>query len=213
MAEYLNVRVQIFTFDGESLGVVGSSGSGSGQFDAPGGVAAGSDGRIYVADFYNHRVQFFSPGGEFIRQVGTTGEKGIGAALFNYPTDVALLPNGDVVVADAYNDRIQVFSADGTFLRKWGGPLATNIPGSYHGWFRTATGVAVGPDGNVFVADFYNHRIQKFTSKGQFLVAFGSQGNGPGQLERPTDVALDDEGKVFVVDFGNNRIQEFTPIR
>jgi len=117
------------------------------------------------------------------------------------------------VVADAYNDRIQVFTSEGVFLRKWGGPFATNIPGSVHGWFKTALGVAVGPDGNVFVADFYNHRIQKFTPEGKFLVAFGSQGNEPGQLERPTDMALDDEGNVFVVDFGNNRIQEFRPIR
>ena len=116
------------------------------------------------------------------------------------------------MVADAYNDRIQVFSSDGTFLRKWGGPLATNIPGSAHGWFSVATAVAVDPDGNIFVADFYNHRIQKFTPEGEFLVAFGSQGIGPGQFERPTDMAFDEEGNVYVVDFGNNRIQKFAPI-
>ena len=219
VAEYLNDRLQIFTFDGESLGVVGSSGSGSGQLDAPGGVAVASDGRLYVADFYNHRVQFLSPDGEFIRQVGTTGDKGIGTGLFNYPTDVALLPNGDVVVADAYNDRIQVFSSDGTFLRKWGGPLATNIPGPFHGWFKTATGVAVGPEGNVFVADFYNHRIQKFTPEGEFLDAMGgeslgvvgSSGSGSGQLDAPGGVAVASDGRLYVADFYNHRVQFLSP--
>jgi len=166
VAEYLNDRIQIFSLEGEPLGAIGSSGSGSGQFDAPGGVAATTNGRLYVADFYNHRVQLLSLSGEFIRQFGATGKKGIGAALFNYPTDVALLPNGNVVVADAYNDRIQVFSPDGTFLRKWGGPLATNIPGSFHGWFKTATGVAVGPGGNIFVADFLQSSHPKIHTGG-----------------------------------------------
>ena len=63
------------------------------------------------------------------------------------------------------------------------------------------------------MADFYNHRIQKFSADGTFLVAFGSQGDGPGQLDRPTDLAFDDEGNVFVVDFGNNRVQKFEPLQ
>jgi len=80
---------------------------------------------------------------------------------------------------------------------------------SGHGWFSVATAVAVDPKGSVFVADFYNHRIQKFTPEREFLVAFGSQGTGTGQIERPTDMAVDDEGNVYVVDLGNNRIQKF----
>ena len=91
--------------------------------------------------------------------------------------------------------------------------MAVDVPGPFNGWFRVATGVTVGPEGNVFVADFYNHRIQKFTSKGQFLVAFGERGDGPGEFERPTDVAVDTEGNLYVVDFGNNRIQKLAPIQ
>ena len=113
----------------------------------------------------------------------------------------------------AISDRIQVFDSEGNFLTKWGGPFAINIPGGFRGWFRTATGVAVGPDENIFVADFYNHRIQKFTPAGEFLVAFGEQGEAPGQYERPTDITVDDEGNVYVVDFGNHRIQKLAPVR
>ena len=68
-------------------------------------------------------------------------------------------------------------------------------------------------EGVIYVTDTGNHRIQKFTPEGKFLVAFGSQGIGQGQFERPTDVALDDEGNIYVVDFGNNRIQKFAPLQ
>ncbi len=90
--------------------------------------------------------------------------------------------------------------------------MATNIPGGFNGWFSVATGVAVDGDGNVFVADFYNHRIQKFSPKGDFLTSIGEPGNGPGQFDRPTDVVVDAEGNLYVVDFGNDRIQKFSPL-
>lgn len=85
--------------------------------------------------------------------------------------------------------------------------------GPFHGWFATVTSLDVGPQGNVFVADFYNNRIQKFTPNGQFLTAFGEQGDGPGQLDRAIAVAVAGDGAVFVVDYGNNRIQKWRPGR
>jgi DNA-binding beta-propeller fold protein YncE len=66
--------------------------------------------------------------------------------------------------------------------------------------------------GQVFVADFYNHRIQVFTDEGDFLVELGSQGSAPGEFERPTDMTVDSQGNIYVVDFGNNRIQKFAPL-
>ncbi|MFV2082729.1 MAG: NHL repeat-containing protein, partial [bacterium] len=212
VAEYLNDRIQVFTLTGEPLETIGSSGSGPGEFDSPSGVQVDDAGRIYVADFFNHRVQVLTPEGNFIKQYGITGRKGIRKNLFNYPTDVALLADGSLVIADAYNDRIQVFRPDGSFLRKWGGPFATNIHGPFNGWFKTATAVAVGPDENIFVADFYNNRIQKFSSEGNFLVTIGSNKSKPAGLRFPTDVAIDSKGTVYIADFGNRRIARFVPI-
>ena len=84
-----------------------------------------------------------------------------------------------------------------------------NIFGPFNGWFATVTSIAIGPEGNVFVADFYNHRIQKFASDGTFLTSFGSRGSGQGEFEYPMAVAVAADGTVFVTDFGNNRVQKW----
>ncbi len=211
VADFGRDEIELFSLRGKSLRSIGRSGSGPGEFDGPGGVVVDESGRLYVADFYNQRVQLFGPEGRFIRQIGTTREKGIRAGRFNYPTDVALLPGGVLAVADAYNDRVQLFGVDGTFLRKWGGPFAMNLSGSAKGWFKTATGVAAGPAETLFVADFYNNRIQKFSSKGGFLVTIGRGEGGPDRLSLPTDMALDNQGNLYVVDFGNQRVRRFAP--
>lgn len=61
----------------------------------------------------------------------------------------------------------------------------------------------------MYVADLYNHRIQKFDSAGNFLTKWGSFGSGDGQFDRPYGAAVDLSGNVFVADMGNNRIQKF----
>ncbi|MEW5707514.1 MAG: NHL repeat-containing protein [Pseudomonadota bacterium] len=210
--EYFNDRVQVFALDGTPKRAFGRPGSGPGEFSAPGGVAVAANGDVFVADFYNHRVQQLKADGSFVRQWGTTAKPGIRPGEFTYPTDVALAPDGALFVADGYADRVQAFAPDGRFLRKWGGPFAMNIHGPFNGWFATLTGVAIGPDG-VFVADFYNDRVQKFALDGTFLTAFGERGRGPGQFRHAIAVAAAEDGTVFVVDFLNSRIQKWRPGR
>lgn len=209
--DYWNDRIEVFTLEGTSIKTIGHSGSDPGAFKAPGGVAITEKGDLFVADFYNQRVQRLHPDGSFQKQLGTTKQTGIRAGAFNYPTDVALGPDGTLYVADGYNDRIQSFSRDGQFLHKWGGPFAMNIFGPFNGWFATVTSLAVDREGNIFVADFYNHRIQKFASDGTFLTTFGKEGTGPGAFHYPLAVTVGDDGTVFVTDFGNNRVQEWQP--
>ncbi|MFQ5716958.1 MAG: 6-bladed beta-propeller, partial [Nitrospinales bacterium] len=79
------------------------------------------------------------------------------------------------------------------------------------GWFATVTSVTVDKAGNVFVADFYNHRIQKFLPDGTFLATFGEEGASPGQFKHPIAMAVTDDGTVFVADYGNNRVQKWQP--
>ncbi len=209
--EYFNDRVQVFGLEGTPKRGIGRPGDGPGAFNAPGGVAVAADGDLFVADFSNHRVQHLKPDGTFVRQWGITGEKGIGAGAFNYPTDVALARDGQLYVADGYNDRVQAFASDGAFGGKWGGPFAMDIFGPFNGWFAVTTGVAVGPDGNIFVADFYNNRVQKFTPDGAFLASFGGTGTGAGQFQHAIAVDVAEDGTVFVADFLNNRIQKWRP--
>lgn len=210
VAEYLNDRIQIFRLDGTPAGLVTEEPEvQGGELDAPGGVAAPRTGDVvWVPDFFNHRVAVFDRDGGYRTQVGSAG-RGI-PGRFHYPTDVAFGPDGTAYVADAYNNRIQRFSPDGERLDTWGGPLGLGIPGPWKGWFKVATGVHAGPGGRVFVADFYNHRVQAFGPSGGFVTEWGSAGSGAGMFDRPTDVATDGAGNVYVVDFGNDRIQVFT---
>lgn len=211
--EYFNDRIQVFGLDGTPKRIIGGPGSGPGEFSAPGGVAVAANGDLFVADFYGQRVQHLKPDGAFIRQWGTTGRTGHATGSFYYPTDVALDQTGDIYMADGYGNRIQVFAADGTFLRKWGGPLARGIYGPFNGWFTTVTSLAFGPEGNLFAADFYNDRVQKFAPDGAFLTDFGGKGTGPGRFDHVIAVAVAEDGSVFVADFLNNRIQKWRPKR
>ncbi len=214
VAEYFNDRVQVFALDGTPKRAIGRTGGGPGELNAPAGVAVAANGDVFVADFHNQRVQRLkADDGGFVRLWGTTGRIGVRAGEFNYPTDVALARDGTLYVADGYNDRIQAFGPDGAFRVKWGGPFAINIFGPFNGWFATVTGVAIDESGNVFVADFYNHRIQKFTADGVFLTSFGGQGQGPGEFNYAIAVASADDGTVFAVDYGNHRIQKWRPAR
>jgi len=209
--EYMNDRVQVFALDGTPRHILGEPGSGPGQLDAPGGVAFTREGNLLVVDFYNQRVQEWRPDGSFVRQWGTTGEVGVGAGELNYPTDVAAARGGGFYVADGYNDRVQAFAADGSVSHRWGGPFAMDVFGPFRGWFAVVTSVAVDARGDVFAADFYNHRIQKFAADGTFLTSFGEQGSGPGAFEHAMAVAVAADGRVYATDLLNQRVTVWAP--
>jgi sugar lactone lactonase YvrE len=79
--------------------------------------------------------------------------------------------------------------------------------GADDGRFNYPAGIAVDGEGNVYVADTGNNRIQKFDSTGAFLLKWGSEGSGDGEFYSPQDIALDADGNVYVVD--GSRIQVF----
>jgi len=116
-----------------------------------------------------------------------------------------------VYVADSRNNRIQKFAPDGRLLLTWGtlGTLDTNNAGP--GNFNEPWGVAVGPDGSLYVTDTWNHRVQKFDANGQFLTMWGHFGQGEtgDAFWGPRGIAVDTQGRVYVADTGNKRVAVF----
>jgi sugar lactone lactonase YvrE len=86
---------------------------------------------------------------------------------------------------------------------------AFGTSGAGNGQLNRPADVAVGPNGEVWVADRNNNRIQKFDAEGKFQFKFGTKGSGDGQLSAPTALAVDAQGNLWVADSGNRRVQKF----
>lgn len=132
----------------------------------------------------------------------------------NAPKDLAIGPDGRIYVADARNHRILILDENGSYLNTFGEFGATDYntnvmaPG---GSFNEPWGVAVSPDGFVYVADTWNNRIQKFDSDGNFITMWGEFGAAETAIDfwGPRGVAVDSEGRVYVADTGNKRVVIF----
>jgi DNA-binding beta-propeller fold protein YncE len=77
------------------------------------------------------------------------------------------------------------------------------------GDFAMPGGMAVDKEGNLYVADTMNNRIEVFDADGKFISAYGKNGDGPGDFARPKGVAIDSDGHIWVADGALNRVQVF----
>jgi hypothetical protein len=139
-----------------------------------------------------------------------------GAGYFNNPYGVAVGAGGNIYVSDSGNNRIQVFTSTGAPVTMWGqyGNYESS-PATGAGYFNMPLGVAVDKNGNVYVVDSNNDRIQEFTSTGTPVTMWGQYGSyqalttGLGYLNGPEGVAVDGSGNISVVDSNNFRVETF----
>ncbi len=163
---------------------------------------------LALTDPYEEQIVPLSPD----KVVGATGSD---AGFFQAPRGLATAPDGSLYVADSRNHRIQHFSAEGDLIGMWGSYADATQPDAQApgGTFNEPWGIAVAADGTVYVADTWNHRIQKFTADGTFLTMWGYFGTAvtPDAFWGPRDVAVDSQGRVYVTDTGNKRVAIFNP--
>ena len=208
-------------------GVQGFAGDGgtatSAELDSPQGVAIGPDGTIYIADTGNQRVRAVVPSGQISTFAGN-GVKGFlgdgGAAIaaeFRGPVAVAVDLSGALLICDSGNQRVRRVS---------GGQIATFAGSGVQGFsgdggaavaaqFDTPSGVAVGADGRVFVADEHNQRLRVIAVNGTISTFAGTgvagySGDGgaaiAAKLSLPRGVAVVG-GDVVFADANNQRIR------
>lgn len=196
----------------------------------PEAVAVGPDGSVYIADSGNNRIRKMDPTGN-VTTVAGTGTAGFadGPALtaeFDDPTDVALDASGKIYVADRANQRIRVIDTMGIVSTLAGNPSADamgNPMGDFANGPTTAAkfnrprGLAVAPDGTVYVADSFNHRIRRIGTDGQVTTVSGSDTQGfqngaasTALFSYPQKIALDAQGNIYVSDLGNDLIRKIS---
>lgn len=166
------------------------------------GLAIDDTDRLFVSDATAHRILVFSPK----RKMEAVIKDGLAT-----PAGMAIdLENRFLYVADIDQDQVLVYDADSfQLLRKIG------TPGKNHtlqtpGDFSKPTGVAVDQEGNLYVADTLNARIEVFDADGAFVRQFGKRGDGPGYFAMPKGVAVDCDGHIWVADSLQNRVQVYS---
>jgi sugar lactone lactonase YvrE len=191
----------------------GQHGTDAGEFDVPIGVVITKTGDLLVSDFYNARVQHFTPEGRHVATLPVLPNPG-GMALDS--DDNIYLSHFSAMRAaeEKKPDRISVYSPQGELLRQWG------RTGTGDGEFDYPGGIAISRAGHVYIADQTNRRVQVFDREGMFLFKWGEYGIAEGQfggnvspksrVGGPQFLAIDGEGSVFTTEGSVGRVQKFS---
>ena len=191
------------------------------QFQTPGGIARTTDGRVFVADTFNHRIRVISADGATVSTYAGDGVQGFAdgstsTARFSQPRGVALAADGRLFVADSFNSRIRVISADGATVSTYAGDGAFGFANGSTSTARFASplGVALAADGRLFVADTSNRRIRVISADGATVSTYAGSSFGfadgstsTARFSSPQGIAVATDGRVFVADARNHRIR------
>ena len=214
IADTDNHRIQHLDQDGNTLHVWGSFADIStgeapgGTFYEPWGITIGLDGSVYVADTWNHRIQKFTPEGEFVNMWGFFGQAESPYALWG-PRDITVDNDGNILVTDTGNKRIVIFDADGNSISEFGGA------GFSPGEFDEPVGLVADSGGNLYINDTWNQRIQNFmlNSPGSydFTKSWDVYGWFGQSLDNKPYINTTSDCNIYVTDPEGYRVLEFTP--
>jgi len=175
------------------------------HFQGPFGLAVNSQDVIYVAEIAGKRIAKISSSGESLGAI----EQVDGYGRLKGPFDVAIGPNDWIYITDCFNHKVLVLNTAEQLQFVLGADSKSSAPGA----FSEPHFVTVNAQGEIFVADTFNARIQKFSPAGKLLHTWGQVGSGPGEFLFSGYVGrldVDNLGHVYVREFDGGRIQKYT---
>ncbi len=187
------------------------------------GIAIDAAGNVYIADNLDHRVRKVTPNGVIVTVAGNghAGYAGDGGpaseAVLNRPYGLAVDSAGNLYVADFGNGRVRRISPDGAIRTVAGGGSGrqAGVGEALSARLIGPRNVAVDGFGNIYIADFLDHRVYRVAPGGQIVVVAGTgvagyngEGNAvSSHLTAPAGIAVDRQGALAIADTGNNRIR------
>ena len=193
VAEAGNHRIQKFTADGEFVASVEIKGITTWFWTSPPSIGIGPSDEVYVCDNakLKHEVQILNS--DLSLKLDTT----FGSRQLSHPWDVAFDSRGNVYIADfEKSNGIHVFTKEGHYVREF------KTKGSNEK-LTSCAGISIDTNDVVYVTEKNINRVSLFTTEGQYLTSFGTQG----ELTKPYGIAVDKDGLVYICDSGNNRLQ------
>ncbi|WML24883.1 6-bladed beta-propeller [Neobacillus sp. OS1-33] len=186
-----NKRVLAFDGGGNQLFAFGEDGTGKGQFKFPYGIATDDKGRVFVADLYNGNISIFNEKGKFIdyfaKKVMTDKKIAAPAAL--------RIIDKKVYMTDIKTNKAYVFDLNGKLL------LEVGKPGTKDGELNSPNGITVDDEGNIYIVDTANQRVEIFDKAGKFKKIINGSANGKGEsiFVNPRGIGIDSRGIMYVV--------------
>jgi sugar lactone lactonase YvrE len=164
--------------------------------------AVNSKDEVHIFSRGLHPLTIWTPEGDFI---SSWGEGHFSAN----PHGIYIAPNDNVWLVDRDFHIATEYTPSGDELRTFGEKLAPS-PSFVGEPFNMPSGLAIAPDGNIFVSDGYGgHRVHKFSPEGELLLSWGRQGTRPGEFALLHNLWVDSRGRVLICDRENHRIQVF----
>lgn len=167
------------------------------------GLAIDDSDRLFASDSQLRHVLVFDKNHKLEGKISEGMMEPAGLAIDN--------ENRFLYVADVEQDQVLVYDADTYKLLRRIGTAGHHHELTDEGDFSKPTNVAVDSDGNLYVSDTLNDRVEEFDADGEFIRAFGKAGDGPGYFSRPKGIAVDCDNHVWVADSTTNRVQVFSP--
>ena len=165
-------------------------------------VAVNSNDEIHVFSRGAHPLTIWDTDGNFISSWGE-------GTFSDNEHGIFIGPNDHVWLVDANFHIATEHTPDGDLVQTLGNKLAP-APTYYGNPFNMPSGLAIAPDGSLFVSDGYgNRRVHKFSAQGEHLLSWGSPGTSPGEFALVHNISVDKNGRVMACDRENNRIQIF----
>jgi DNA-binding beta-propeller fold protein YncE len=192
----------IFIYDSDKKTTSFILGGKSAHFGHIAGMVMDDADRLFVSDSKLHRVIVLNSKGE--------EEERFGTELMVSPAGIALdRENRYLYVVDSQLDQVLVYDADTHKLIRRMGTSGKKHTLTDPGNFSLPTHCAVDADGNLFVTDTLNNRVEEFDADGNFIRQWGKAGDAPGRFGRPKGIAIDHDGHVWVADALLQRLQVF----
>ena len=197
VSDYLQHGVFIFDFQKKTFTKIDG-------LVTPAGIALDAQENLYVVETAKKRISVYDRAGKRIRAMTDPSvARPVGIAVDKARGRVYLVDTGD---QHSEASVVHIFNLKGAYVGKIG-----HGKGDRNDQFINPTYATVDAEGNLYVSDTLNSRVQKFDASGKYLMTFGGLGDAWGYFDKPKGVAVDSFGNLYVADSGWSNVQIFNP--